>query len=147
MILAKALCLKIRKQILEGDTYVQIRKDLDIAEGTWDSWYWEDKQIPDIKQGFRQFVKFAKYERMMEAVNTNLEDFLYLDDLKEDGKKDPALAKLRQDTTKFVAERLGKIDFSTKVEQDITSNGKELPTPILGYVHTNDSIEKDIETK
>lgn len=130
MILSKELCLKIRKRILEGANYVTIRKELDIKEGTWDSWHWEDKMIPGIEQGFRYFVKNAKYERMMAAVNKNLEEFLHLDDMKEDGKSDPALAKLRQDTTKFVAERLGKLDYSTRVEQDLTSKGEAIPVAI-----------------
>jgi len=129
-ILSKDLCLKIRKEILNGSNYVQARENLEIKEGTWDSWYWEDKTIPDIKQGFRTFVKNAKYERMMNAVTSNIEEFLYLNDLRDDGKTDPALAKLRQDTTKFVAERLGKIDFSTRVEQT-GADGKDLvPTSI-----------------
>ena len=122
--------MKIRKEILNGSNYVQARENLEIKEGTWDSWYWEDKTIPDIKQGFRTFVKNAKYERMMNAVTSNIEEFLYLNDLRDDGKTDPALAKLRQDTTKFVAERLGKIDFSTRVEQT-GADGKDLvPTSI-----------------
>lgn len=122
--------MKIRKSILDGNNYVQTRKDLEIKEGTWDSWYWEDKMIPDMGQGFRTFVKNAKYERMMKQVESNLEDFLYMDDATAEGKLDPQLAKLRQKTTEFVAERLGKIDFSTRIEQT-GADGKDLvPTSI-----------------
>ena len=137
-VLNKELCLKIRKEVLNGANYVQTRKKLDIAEGTWDSWYWEDKQIPDMVQGFRTFVKQAKYERMMKQVEANLDDFLYMSDQTEDGRIDPQLAKLRQKTTEFVAERLGKIDFSTRSENDITSKGEK-----INFVLNEDLSKRD----
>lgn len=117
MILSKELCLKIRRSILNGDKYVTIRKELDVKEGTWDSWYWEDKMIPDMGQGFRTFVNSAKHERWMRAVDTNVDEFLYMDDTTESGKKDPQLAKIKQKTTEFVAERMGKDEgFTTRTE-------------------------------
>lgn len=52
----------------------------------------------------------------------------------------------RKDTTKWWLERKMKKDFSTRVENDLTTNGKELPTPILGNVPINNSTTKDSET-
>ena len=49
----------------------------------------------------------------------------------------------RKETTKWWAERKMKSDFSTRVENDLTTNGKELPTPILGNVQTNNSSDED----
>ena len=64
----------------------------------------------------------------------------YLMGLPDDEKVD-YLASLPTDIVWKMAEG------NPENKSDVTSNGKELPTPILGYVHTNDSIEKDIETK
>lgn len=45
-------------------------------------------------------------------------------------KQDPQLLKIKQDTLKFLAERLNKAKYSTR--QEITGkDGKDLPTPII----------------
>lgn len=125
MVISQELCLKIRKSILEGKKYTEIRNELDIAEGTWDYWYWKDLEIPDLGQGFRTFVNQAKHERVMRKVGRNIDDFLDLIDIDEEGKRDSNLARLKADMTKFVAERLGKNDgYSTKVETENETNIK-----------------------
>lgn len=128
-LLNKELTLKIRPLILKGDKYIDIQKELDIKAGTWDYWYWDNTIIENHHQGFRDFVKSIKYERMMKKVEDNLEDFLYMDDKNDNDKIDPQLAKLRQKTTEFVAERIGKIDYSTRTENinDTKLTVEELP--------------------
>ena len=68
-------------------------------------------------------------------VMANLMDALRIEsEMDKDAKKE---------TTKWWAERRMKKDFSTRVEQDLTTNGKELPTPILGNVQNNNSTKQD----
>lgn len=59
-------------------------------------------------------------------------------------KTDTGLVKIKQDTAKFVAERLGKQKYSTRNELT-GKDGKELPTPIL-YVQPHDIDKKDTST-
>ena len=140
-LLNKELTLKIRPLILKGVNYIDIQNQLGIKSGTWDYWYWDNYMIDNGHQGFRDFVKSCKYERMMNSVNSNLEEFLNLDDLREDGKKDAALAKLKQDTTKFVAETLGKVDFSKHSTSDVTSNGEKIQFVLNSELSERDNIE------
>lgn len=59
-------------------------------------------------------------------------------------KTEPALVKIKQDTAKFVAERLGKDEgYSSRVE-NTGKDGKELPTPIM-YVQRDNSDQEDKE--
>jgi len=126
----KQLALEIRKYLLTGMLLKDIRKELDINENTWDYWYWDDTEVDGLNQGFRTFVKSCKAERMMKKVEQNLDEFLYMDDETEGGKKDPALAKIKQKTTEFVAETLGRLEYSKRSETDVTTNGKEIH-PVL----------------
>jgi len=147
--LTKELSLNIRKGILSGKQYIDIQKELQISAGTWDYWYWDNFESKEMNQGFRDFVKSCKYERMMRAVEDNIDDLLYMDDIGKDGRRDPALTKIKQDTTKFVAENLGRIDFHKHSTTDVTTKGKELPTPLLNTLHVlyNNSDSQDSEIK
>lgn len=44
-------------------------------------------------------------------------------------KTEPALIKIKQDTAKFIAERVGKARYSTRTELT-GADGKDLPSPI-----------------
>lgn len=59
--------------------------------------------------------------------------------------EDSSLLKIKQDTAKFVAERLNKQKYSTRIE-NTGKDGKELPTPII-YVPNNNSIQENSETE
>lgn len=123
--------MKIRPLILKGVQYIDIQKELDIKAGTWDYWYWDNTIIENHHQGFRDFVKSIKYERMMKKVEDNLDEFLYMNDRNDNDKIDPQLAKLKQKTTEFVAERLGKIDYSTRQETDVTTGGDKVSGVVI----------------
>lgn len=127
-LLNKELTLKIRPLILKGVQYKEIQKELDIKAGTWDYWYWDNTLIENHHQGFRDFVKSCKYERMMNQVESNLEDVLLMNDENDNGKKDAALARVKLDGTKFTAETLGRIDFHKTIE---TKNETTLTVDVL----------------
>jgi hypothetical protein len=46
-------------------------------------------------------------------------------------KKESEMDDARKETTKWWAERKMKADFSVKTETDVTTNGKDLPSPII----------------
>lgn len=62
-------------------------------------------------------------------------------------KTEPALVKIKQDTAKFVSERVGKEIYSNR--QELTGkDGKDLlPTPLLDNVRNNDSTSQDTGSK
>lgn len=53
-------------------------------------------------------------------------------------RKEPALTKIKQDTAKFVSERLGKDDWATRNELT-GKDGEALPTPILASMNPPDA--------
>lgn len=62
-------------------------------------------------------------------VTQNLVDAITLEANDENDK--------RKETTKWWAERRMKKDYSTRIEQDLTTGGEKLPTPIYGGQSTN----------
>lgn len=64
-------------------------------------------------------------------------------------KQDPALLKIKQDTLKFLAERLNKDKYSTRQEHTGKAGKDLIPVPIINLskedVSRNNSITKDIE--
>jgi len=50
---------------------------------------------------------------------------------------DPSLIKIKQDTAKFIAERLGKNDGYSGRSELTGADGKDLPTPLLHAISNN----------
>lgn len=119
-----------------------------------------DKICDQLTQGM-SLVKICKAEEMPATVTVykwlreheefannyarardNQADY-YADEILEiaDNAEDPQKARLQVDTRKWVASKLKPKKFGDKI--DMTTNGKDLPTPILGGaakgVSTNDS--------
>lgn len=70
----------------------------------------------------------GKNNRLVKAEKV-LDEMLELD-TKTDKGVDPQLAKIKQDTAKFIAERIGK-DKGYSTRSELTGkDGKDLPTPI-----------------
>ena len=141
-VLNKELCLKIRTKILDGQKYIDIRDDLDIAKGTWDSWYWENKEIPGLDQAFfRDMVNNAKKERWMSKVDRNIDDYLDLDEISTNSMNemvfDTNIARLKLDVTKYIGDRIGKDEgFTTRVENinDTKLTVEELPPERIAQI-------------
>lgn len=64
-----------------------------------------------------------------------------LDEMLDLDAQDSAEKKIKQDTAKFVAERLGKHKYSTKNETDITSGGEKINKIEINY---HDSADKPV---
>lgn len=85
-------------------------------------------------QGVEWVSEIIRDQELLGQAEKNLKELLtQVDDI-----------KVRADITKFVASTLGKKKYSSR--QEVTgADGKELPTPILAYVHSNNSNQEDTE--
>lgn len=119
--------LKIRELVLQGATEAVIQQTLDIPKGTWDYWKWKNYE------GFQDILLSYKHERILNKAEANLEQLLEGDD-----------DRIRADLSKFALETLNKRHYSKRTEQT-GADGKDLPTPILAYVHSNDSNKENTE--
>lgn len=151
--LTDVLCSKIRVLVLDGKDYNEIRKDLGIPKGTWDTWH------ADNYQAFvERLAGFQKERRLMKA-EQNIDEILDLDveepvvtmigvlkdkDGKEITKINPNLLRIKKDISQFVAETIGKNDYSKRSELT-GKDGKDLPTPILANanVPTHNGNQED----
>ncbi len=137
------MSLKIRALVLDDLSYDEIRDELDIPKGTWDSWFYNDTQA------FRENLAKWKHERMVRKATRNLEEILDMPVEKletgdeEDGpnviKTDPQLVRIKADTSKFVAERLDKDNFAARHE----STGKKGAPIALSLSDLLDQADKD----
>ena len=118
----KELSLEIRKLILEGMSYVDIQKTLEIPAGTWDVWYYENRLMNDKSQGFRDLVNNTKQERIIKKAEANLEVLLDSED-----------ERVRGDMTKFSLETIGKDKGYTKRTEQTGKNGAPLTVQVVNY--------------
>lgn len=111
--LTEELTLEIRGRILEGKNHITIQKELNIDDSTWDRWVWLDYK------DFRKKLNEWKRERMFKKAELVLEDSLMSEN-----------EKIKQDTAKFLAERIGKDFYSSKQELD---NKGDLTIKIVNF--------------
>lgn len=62
-------------------------------------------------------------------------------------RTEPALIKIKQDTAKFIAERVGKEHYSNRTEMTGKDGEQLIPTPILENVLSNESDKESDEPK
>ncbi len=95
---------QIRKLVVEGFSYKEIRTTLNISEGTWDSWIYRDTH------GFRAKLMQWKAERFLDMAEKNMPELLV-------AKSE----NVRADMTKFILETAGKEAYAKRQE----STGKD----------------------
>lgn len=110
----KSFFLKIRELILDGCTYDEVQKTLEIPKGTWNHWYYNNTH------NFQDILMSYKHERILRKAESNLEVLLESED-----------ERVMADMTKFSLETLGKNAGFTKRNELTGKDGKDLPTPIL----------------
>jgi len=116
--LTEELTLKIRKLILIGKKPGEIHMELEIPEGTWDSWIYKDTE------GLRTNITAWKAERFLGAAEDNMSGLLNSD--KEN---------IKADMTKFIFETAGKATYSKKSDTaiDITTKGKQFDGFLINF--------------
>lgn len=83
-------------------------------------------EMPDwLRENLGDMQMLRKAEK---ALNSTLADDYEFEEVIKDGelietKVNPALAKIKQDSAKFVAERIGKHKYSTRTEVDTKHSG------------------------
>ena len=100
-----------------------------LAPGTLSNWVKDDEALG---------MKLEGWENKLNALAiSNIAQALMAEGENEDTRKE---------TTKWWLERKMKADFSTRLEQT-GADGKDLPTPILSYVQTDDSNKENPTTE
>jgi hypothetical protein len=117
--------LKIKQMYLDGANEKTISESLSIPYDTWVYWKWKNYQ------GFADKLLSYKHERILNKAEANLEQLLEGDD-----------ERIRADLSKFALETLNKRHYSKRQELG-GIDGKDLPTPILGYVPDNNSNKEN----
>ena len=84
----------------------------------------------------------VKDKKLIEDAEKALQEAVNYPTMDETGKVDAGVAKIKQDTAKFITSRLQKNKWSDRTEHT-GKDGKELPQPIiqLNAIRTNDSDE------
>jgi len=83
----------------------------------------------------------GKYNRLLKAEKV-LDEMLEMDTLTEDQTIDSALAKIKQDTAKFIAETIGKDRGYTKRQEHTGADGKDLTVQIIEDTELKDANSK-----
>lgn len=126
----KKFMLKIKELYLDGMTEDSIQEILEVPKGTWN--YWKHMNF----HNFKDILLSYKHERMLNKAENNLDVLMEAED-----------DRVKLDASKFVAETIGKKNYSKRVEQS-GIDGKELPTPILNaYVLNNDKPKENISNE
>ena len=119
-ILTDDLTLSIRSFVLAGISYKEIQEKLSIHSETWDGWVWRDYK------GFRKDLNSWKAERLVKKSEKLSEDILDAIHLKEDGKIDTDILRVKQKEAEFVRSTLGKNEgYSTRTEQTGAGGGAQ----------------------
>ena len=108
------LLLKIRQSILRGQEAIDIIVNLGINPKTWEGWVYRDYQ------GFAGKLADYKRERMVAQAEKGLAEILSMN------PRDAQELKVKQDTLKFITERLNKPKYAAKQEVDHTSQGEAI---------------------
>lgn len=131
-----------------------------LANGKSLSWVCQQKGMPCLETVYRWMREDEEFERdyrtakreavtaLMEKARDIADDTsgdMYTD---ENGRKKPngaaiQRAKLQVDTYKWFAAKLEPKTYGDKL--DMTTNGKDMPTPILGGLAKNPSAEEFVE--
>lgn len=116
-VLTEELFGKIKKSILEGNDLRATAKICGILENTFYTWH------SDNYLSLADKISNWKKDYKLSLANANIVEFLKMDDknVRQVGKeliefKDPALTRIKADMSKFVAETLGKDDYSKRSE-------------------------------
>lgn len=125
----KEFFLKIRELILDGCTYEEVQKTLEIPKGTWNHWYYENTHnFQDVLMTYVQERKLNKAELKIETLIDSEDERVALQ------------------ASTFIAETIGKNKGYSKRSELTGKDGKDLPTPILGNVQLNNSVVENNST-
>lgn len=116
-LLTSEMYAKIRELLKERRSMEEVAELCGIGHRTLQGWYYDEDP------SFRVFYDTCNHERMLKKAEKNQEEYLSMQTKQIkviDGVEleyiDPALEKIKQDSTKFVQETLGKKYYSKRTE-------------------------------
>lgn len=128
--LTEELFREIKQAVFAGCNYQKIAEACSIPVSTFYTWHSDNYlSLADKIEGWRRDSKLQKADR-------NIDEILDLP------REDKDFVKVVADMSKFVKETLDKPNYSKRSELGGIDN-KDLPAPILGYVLSDNSNEKD----
>lgn len=146
--LTKELFRDIKQSILDGNDLRKTAKVCKIPESTLYTW----KSDNYLNIGDK--IENWKLNSLLNKATSNLKDYLKMetDNVMTVGemeivKRDTGLERIKADMTKFTLETIGKKTYGKNV--DLTTKGKELPTPIYGgqsKIQGHELDEEDIQS-
>ena len=105
--------------------------------------------MPDwLSESMGDMIMLRKAERVL---NKTLEDDFDYEEVIINGqavgakKREPALTRIKQDSAKFIAERLNKKKYSTQRNTDITTDGKPISVLIAPELAEKNDIAQSPE--
>lgn len=122
------LLLEIRKLVLSGSSYVEIRQTLGINESTWDTWVYKNYR------GFRNDLNDWKYERLLKKSERLSEEILDLNYIGDKGVNSKLLG-IKQKESEFIRSTLDKKNYSKSINTDITSGGESLQPVLVKFIN------------
>lgn len=114
-LLTDELTLKIRGLVLKGNKYVEIQRQLEISDSTWDTWVY--KNCKD----FRVKLNDWKAERLIKKSEDLSDEIL---DMPHD---DSRILRIKQKEAEFVRETLAKDRYSKRNELTGADGGALMP--------------------
>lgn len=134
--LTDELSLKIREQILLGHTHKKAQEILNIPEGTW--LHWQGTNYHSFKDNLVTY----DLEWQLKKAKENINDILNLETneqaigmfgplvskttKKPIMKQNDKLMKIKSDVSVFVAETIGRKNYSKKIEVDDVTKKKKI---------------------
>lgn len=132
--LTEEIATKIREEVIAGKLYKNIQKDLSIPSGTWDHWHRTNYH------GFKDNLITYDHEYKLKLAQENITKVLKMDTIepvigmfgpildkktkKAIVKENDKLIKIKSDMTMFVAETLGRKNYTKKIEVDDVTDKK-----------------------
>lgn len=148
-LLTKEVFREIKKGILEGKQLQEIAYSLNLERATLYDWtalnYHNLATMIEIWKRDRLLMKSENVLADMIDMPVLIEKSLSNDEVVV--RTDPQLVRIKQDTAKFIAETLGKKDYSKRNELTGLDGERLFPKPLLGGQSndtSNNSNEKAI---
>lgn len=140
------LVKKIKQSILDGNDLKTTAKICGIDEQKIYNWKYDNYlNISDKIEGWKR-------DRKLMLAEKNIEEFLTMTDtnIKETERgikefKDSQLTRIKADISKFVAETLGRNDYSKRNELS-GPNGKELQPVLVKFINNKDDADDNQHT-
>jgi hypothetical protein len=142
------LATRICERIAKGESVRTIVKDEDMpSSSTIFRWLLDDskKEFWEQYEKARNIQAELMFEELLDIADDGTNDWLEKNEAYILNGEAIGRSRLRVDTRKWYLSKVLPKKFGEKI--DMTTNGKDMPAPILGNVPTYNSYQKDSESQ